>query len=118
MNKTIRNIVLGVMLATFITPIGLAITESHAQNANWRATKCALYQTHRDDIRAQMPANATSTAFDDQEDEFVASGCTARAYVCPQNRAELEYANLMSVVMMNEGATGSFLPFACKETGR
>ena len=63
-------------------------------------------QNRCDQTRAAMPANATSNAFNQQEDAFIASGCTERIYVCPHSKAELAYANLMSIKMMNAGATG------------
>ncbi|MEQ9348480.1 MAG: hypothetical protein RIG26_18760 [Thalassospira sp.] len=126
MKKSVRNAVLGLMLLSLTLPIGLSLTHSTAQSAaqtaaqtaSWRETKCALYQQHRDETRATMPENTTSALFDDQETAFIASGCTQRSYVCPNSPGELDYANLMAVKLMNEGATGSFLPFACKETGR
>ncbi|MEQ8393149.1 MAG: hypothetical protein RIB30_19360 [Thalassospira sp.] len=130
MKKSVRNAVLGLMLLSFTLPIGLSLTHSTAQSAaqtatqsatqtaSWRETKCALYQQHRDETRATMPENTTSALFDDQETAFIASGCTQRSYVCPNSPGELDYANLMAVKLMNEGATGSFLPFACKETGK
>ncbi|MDG4719051.1 MULTISPECIES: hypothetical protein [Thalassospira] len=118
MNRYFRNTVFGIMLITVVLPIGLSLMHSNAHSASWRETKCTLYQTHRDDLRAKAPSDGFSPAFDQQEAAFVASGCTERVYACPQTKAELDYANLMSVVMTNEGATGSFLPFGCKEPGR
>lgn len=118
MNRSCRNILFRIMLISVVLPIGLSLTHSNAQSASWRETKCALYQTHRDELRSKVPANTFSAAFDQQEAAFVASGCTERVYACPHSKAELDYANLMSVVMMNEGTTGSFLPFGCQEPGR
>jgi len=114
MHKTYRNVVLGILLFSVILPFGLSLMNSNAHSASWRETKCSLYQNYRDQTRAQMPKNTTSALFDEQEAAFIASGCTQRSYVCPNSPGELDYANLMAVQMMNEGATGSFLPFACK----
>jgi hypothetical protein len=35
--------------------------------------------------------------------------------VCPRSPAELAMADVMSAAAVNAGATGSFLPFACRE---
>lgn len=115
MNKTVRKIVLGMMLVSVVLPIGLSLTNSNAHGANWRETKCALYQDYSQKLRTQIPDGTTSQRFDDQEAKFIASGCTARVHACPESPVELEYANVLSVAMMNEGATGSFLPFVCKD---
>jgi len=109
---------LGIILVSLLLPatalLTTLLTTTDAHSATWRETKCALYQDNRDETRAHMPANATSNAFNQQEDAFIASGCTERIYVCPHSKAELAYANLMSIKMMNAGATGSFLPFVCE----
>ena len=102
------------MLASLILTATTLLTTTDAHSATWRETKCTLYQDNRNETRAAMPANATSNAFNQQEDAFIASGCTERIYVCPHSKAELAYANLMSIKMMNAGATGSFLPFVCE----
>ncbi|WP_417823563.1 hypothetical protein [Thalassospira lucentensis] len=112
--------ILGITLLSLTLPatatalLTTLLTTTDAHSATWRETKCTLYQDNRDETRAAMPANATSNAFNQQEDAFIASGCTERIYVCPHSKAELAYANLMSIKMMNAGATGSFLPFVCE----
>ena len=111
-------VILGITLLSLTLPatalLTTLLTTTDAHSATWRETKCTLYQDNRDETRAAMPANATSNAFNEQEDAFIASGCTERIYVCPHSKAELAYANLMSIKMMNAGATGSFLPFVCE----
>lgn len=115
MRNPARTLILGMMLLSVILPTGLSLLPGNAHSASWRETKCALYQQHRDQTRATMPNDAMGEMFNQQEQTFIASGCTARVYVCPQSKAELDYANLMSVKMMNAGATGSFLPFVCQD---
>ncbi|MBV17085.1 MAG: hypothetical protein CMO05_06365 [Thalassospira sp.] len=112
--KSAQPTSLGIMLASLILTATTLLITTDAHSATWRETKCTLYQENRDETRAAMPANATSNAFNQQEDAFIASGCTERIYVCPHSKAELAYANLMSIKMMNAGATGSFLPFVCE----
>jgi hypothetical protein len=46
---------------------------------------------------------------------FLASGCTARAAVCPRSAEELEIANVMVVLAMNAGTASTFLPFSCRK---
>jgi len=41
--------------------------------------------------------------FLDRHEAFLASGCTAKADVCPRSPEELELANIMVVAAMNAG---------------
>ena len=81
--------------------------------SDWTEKKCTLYQQFRDQTQAPLKQDDLGAEFLQNEAAFVASGCTARSYVCPISAAELKYANTMSLLMMNAGATGSFLPYAC-----
>lgn len=73
-------VILGITLLSLTLPatalLTTLLTTTDAHSATWRETKCTLYQENRDETRAAMPANATSNAFNQQEDAFIASGCT------------------------------------------
>ena len=45
--------------------------------------------------------------------EFMASNCLAHTKICPENKAEIDAANLLTVASMNGGTASSFLPFRC-----
>ena len=55
-----------------------------------------------------------SEGFLSAHDAFLASGCTARADVCPRSPEELDLANVLTLAAMNAGAASTFLPFACR----
>lgn len=82
--------------------------------ASWRAQKCAVYQEARAEIFDEIPRGALSPEFAKAEEDYIANGCSGRAYACPQSKAELKYANQMSLAMMSHGLTGTFLPYGCK----
>jgi hypothetical protein len=81
---------------------------------DWPAEKCRLYGKAWQDLLAQRGSAGLGPAFLERNEAFIASGCTARADVCPRTPEELDIANLLSVKAMNAGITGSFLPFACR----
>jgi hypothetical protein len=76
----------------------------------WRAEKCRLY-TRAWEMTA--PGVALSESFVSAHDAFLASGCTIRGDVCPRSDAEQGLADLLTLMIVTEGATGSFLPFHC-----
>jgi hypothetical protein len=51
----------------------------------------------------------------ERHEAFLASGCTAKADVCPRSSEELEVANFLVVLAMNAGTASTFLPFACRK---
>ena len=56
-----------------------------------------------------------SQQFLDRHAAFLASGCSGPRDVCPRSQAELTLADALSIAAMYSGATGSFLPFACRD---
>lgn len=44
---------------------------------------------------------------------FLASGCRARA-ACPRREEEVAMADLMTILAVNAGISGTFLPFVCR----
>lgn len=82
---------------------------------DWRHRKCVLYREYRDDALDALGTNAIGKDFGAAEQSFLQSDCVARVKVCPQSQTEVKYANYIALQMMNSGATGSFLPFACEK---
>lgn len=83
------------------------------QGSNWSQVKCARYTKAWSDALARLGGRGLSRDFLDRHAAFVASGCTARAEVCPRSPEELERANVMTIAAMNAGTASTFLPFAC-----
>lgn len=81
---------------------------------DWPAVKCERYRQAWADLVARRGTSGLGPDFIEKHDAFLASGCTARADVCPRSKQELEVANVLSLRAMNAGMTGSFLPFACR----
>lgn len=80
---------------------------------NWSQEKCRLYTQDWSDVVATNGLEDVGKPFLDNHATFIASGCTLRANVCPRSQHELEIANLLSLMTVSQGITGSFLPFSC-----
>jgi hypothetical protein len=81
--------------------------------ASWTEKKCRLFTNFS--IENGGEGSGLGQDFLTRQNRFIQSGCVARIHVCPTSPAELDYANRMSILMINEGATGSFLPFLCDQ---
>lgn len=85
-----------------------------AQEPSWVEVKCARYKKAWDQALERTQAKGLGREFLERHDAFLASGCTARADVCPRSEEELFVANMMVVAAMNAGTASTFPPFACK----
>ena len=100
---------------TLVLFVVLAQRPSAAQPAqSWPEVKCERYKKAWADALARRGARGLSEDFIASHEAFLASGCTARANVCPRSAEELDLANVLTVLAMNAGTASTFLPFACR----
>jgi hypothetical protein len=77
-------------------------TRAAAQEPSWAEVKCARYKKAWNDALPRMKAKGLGREFLDRHEAFLASGCTAKADVCPRSA-------------MNAGTASTFPPFACRK---
>ena len=82
--------------------------------ADWAAKKCGLYQLAFQDAIGMLGMAGLGSAFLEQNDEVIASGCAANIRVCAKTSEEIALADLLTVMTMNEGMASTFVPFSCK----
>lgn len=105
----------GLVAATLLLLAGCSgVLAQESAPTDWPAVKCERYRQAWADLVARRGTSGLGPDFIEKHDAFLASGCTARADVCPRSKQELEVANVLSLRAMNAGMTGSFLPFACR----
>ena len=92
--------------------LGMPATAQEPAATQWQVTKCRVYADALADARRDRDL---SRLFLDENDAFVAKGCTERVPVCPRTEADLEVANILTIVAMNAGTASTFLPFACTD---
>ena len=81
--------------------------------SQWQQQKCTLYADAWTRSIDSIGLDDINYNFIAINENFIASGCTDTAAVCPRSDREREIADLLTVVMMNEGAASTFLPFRC-----
>jgi hypothetical protein len=85
------------------------------RSQSWPEVKCARYKKGWSEALARMGTRGLGREFLDAHEAFLASGCTARADVCPRSTEELDLANVMVILAMNAGTASTFPPFACRK---
>lgn len=83
----------------------------------WTQRKCDLYTASwnavsGDDLRGRK---GIGEAFVANHEAFIASNCTRDHDVCPSTPEELELAEVLTIMSMNEGMASTFVPFRCAD---
>ncbi len=95
--------------ATFAAPVQAQPTPPE----NWPAIKCERYTKAYAEALARLGRKGLGQDFLDAHEAFLASGCSIKGEVCPRSAEELNLANIMVVMGMNQGMASTFMPFAC-----
>jgi hypothetical protein len=80
---------------------------------DWPAEKCRRYSEAWVAATQRIGTVGLSAEFLAAHGAFLASGCRERA-ACPRSRAEIAMADTMTVLALNAGMSGTFLPFICR----
>lgn len=83
---------------------------------NWPAVKCERYTKAWGEALAKFGRKGLGQPFIDSHEAFLASGCSIKGEVCPRSKEELDLANVMVIMGMNQGMASTFMPFACPRT--
>ena len=94
--------------ASGASPAGAA-----ASPRSWREVKCTRYGAAWSQALARLGTWGLGQEFLDRHAAFLASGCSAKADVCPRSEAEFKLANVMVILAMNAGTASTFPPFKC-----
>ena len=83
---------------------------------NWPAIKCERYTKSYAEALARFGRKGLGQPFLDSHEAFLTSGCSIKGAVCPRSKEELDLANVMVIMGMNQGMASTFMPFACPKT--
>lgn len=98
----------------FLSGAAVLLTALPVQaQSEWQTQKCAIYERAWTRALENFGDDNINYNFIATNENFIASGCTDTIRACPRSERELEIANVLSIVMMNEGVASTFLPFGC-----
>lgn len=87
--------------------------EPPQRSSEWAARKCTLYaQIFRDALTLQGH-DGLSNAFLSSNQRFIDAECQGGRTLCPISEEELRFADLLTIMTMNEGMASTFVPFGC-----
>ena len=107
---------------------GLAVTPLWAQSDpdadtnkppehsdTWTEQKCALYALIFKGALALQGHDGLSNRFLSSNQRFIDAGCTGERTLCPDSPEEFKFADLLTLMTMNEGMASTFVPFGCAD---
>jgi hypothetical protein len=92
-----------------------AAAQEKAREPSWPEVKCARYKAAYAQAIKRLTTRGLTEQFLSDHDAFLASNCTAQVAVCPRSKEELNLANALVIMGMNEGMASTFMPFACRK---
>lgn len=94
--------------------LGLVTSPAIGQEpADWAEQKCRAYEAAWAQALDSFGSAQMNYGFIAANENFIASGCTAPADVCPRSEQEIAVANALTLALMNAGTASTFLPFKC-----
>lgn len=82
---------------------------------SWTEEKCVLYKHIFSDALTLQGHEGLSNDFLSTNQRFIDKGCKGERTLCPHSEAELAFADLLTVMTMNEGMASTFVPFGCAD---
>lgn len=87
--------------------------EQPRPSEGWIAQKCVLYGDIFRDALTFQGHQGLSNEFLSSNQRFIDGACKGDRTLCPISDAELKFADLLTVMTMNEGMASTFVPFGC-----
>ena len=103
------------LAASLVTGMATPGLAQPAPPENWPAIKCERYTRAYAEALVKFGRKGLGQPFLDSHEAFLASGCSIRGEVCPRSAEELNLANVMVIMGMNQGMASTFMPFACRK---
>jgi hypothetical protein len=115
MTTTARRALLGTICAC--AGWALASASACAQQGDppdWPTEKCNRYKEAYALLLKRQGKAGLGPEFLASHDAFLASNCQARPEVCARSPEEIALADKLTLMAMNRGMSGTFLPFYCR----
>lgn len=91
------------------------LTAQQDTRDDWTIRKCALYAAAWQDVKKTHDLTAASAGFLARHQVFIDLGCPEGMRVCAVTPRDIEFADLMTILSVNEGMAGTFVPFGCPQ---
>lgn len=99
------------LLILIFPPVPL--TAQSLEGLTWSEQKCVLYDRAVEAAVGHLGEDSLTEEFLADNRAFIEGGCQRPGNVCPRTDAELELANMLTIMTMNEGMASTFVPFRC-----
>ncbi|MDK3074770.1 hypothetical protein QO034_16900 [Sedimentitalea sp. JM2-8] len=103
-----------VLCASLIVACAPALAGDVTADA-WTRQKCELYNTAWQSVSENHDMTGVSPQFLARHRDFIDSGCSSDEKICAATASDLDLADLMTILSMNEGMASTFVPFGCQD---
>jgi len=100
--------------SVIMTCLAFPVFAQDSEGLTWSEQKCVLYDRAVQAALDFQGREGLREEFLRENQSFIDGGCQTRGNVCPITDAEIELANLLTIMTMNEGMASTFVPFNCR----
>lgn len=100
--------------SVIMTCLAFPVFAQDLEGLTWSEQKCVLYDRAVQDALGFRGREGLREEFLRENRSFIDGGCQTRGNICPITDAEIEFANLLTIMTMNEGMASTFVPFNCR----
>lgn len=106
-------VAMGACLAWALASLPAAARQGAAPD--WPTEKCNRYKAAYELLLKRQGKAGLGAEFLARHDAFLAANCQSRAEVCARSPEEVALADKLTLMAMNRGMSGTFLPFDCRK---
>ncbi|MDX1742842.1 MAG: hypothetical protein R3186_04510 [Ruegeria sp.] len=100
--------------SVIMTCLAFPVFAQDLEGRTWSEQKCVLYDRAVQDALGFQGREGLREEFLRENQSFIDGDCQTYGNVCPITDAEIELANLLTIMTMNEGMASTFVPFNCQ----
>lgn len=109
-----NSLIFPVFCSAIMTCLAFPAQTQDLQGLSWSEQKCVLYDSAVEAALDFQGLDGLREEFLSENQSFIEGGCHTPGHVCPITDAEIELANLLTIMTMNEGMASTFVPFNCR----
>jgi hypothetical protein len=110
------RIAAAVLIVAFaLPPIQPSLAQSWSGKRSWAEEKCRRYKRDFSEALRRWGPDGVGRDFVEGNRTFIEGGCRSDAKICPRSARERELVDVLTIRVVNEGMSSTFLPFGCGE---
>jgi hypothetical protein len=107
------RIAAAVLIIAALPSVQPAQAQPPTAKRSWAEEKCRRYKRDFSEALRRWGPDGVGREFVDGNRAFIEGGCRSDVKICPRSARERELVDALTIRVVNEGMSSTFLPFGC-----